>query len=453
MNKYVALETAEMDEPWPPAFTEEALALRFAETHRDNLRYIAKWGKWMSWAGTHWQFDDILHAFDMVRMICREAAAQCNKPKISSAIASGKTVAAVERLARADKRLAATVDQWDADPWLLNTPAGTWDLRKGNIKPHDPNDYCTKITACSAEGECPLFIGFLEDIFAGDHELIAYLQRVIGYSLTGSTQEHALFFAYGTGANGKSVLLNTAAKMLGNYQRTAPIETFTATFNERHPTDLAGLRGARLVTATETEEGRRWAESKIKQLTGGDEISARFMRQDYFEYTPQFKLFVAGNHKPGLRAVDEAMRRRFHLIPFAVTIPIEKRDPELAEKLRAEWSGVLNWAITGCFEWQRIGLKMPHAVRAATDEYLESEDAIAAWIAEKCEPDLKAWESASRLFSSWNSWATRAGEVPGTLKRFNQNLATRGYQKHKTNKGQGFFGLRVINEFGDDDQK
>jgi putative DNA primase/helicase len=239
----------------------------------------------------------------------------------------------------------------------LNTPDGVIDLRTGDVRPHDPLDYMTKIAAVAPRGGCPLFLKFLDRITHGDAELIAYLRRVFGYALTGDVSEHALFFGHGTGANGKSVLLSTMAGMMGDYHKTAPIETFTATDSDRHPTDLAMLRGARLVTATETEEGRRWAESRIKTLTGGDPVAARFMRQDFFEYWPQFKLVIAGNHKPGLRSVDEAIRRRFHLIPFAVTIPPEERDAELAEKLKAERPGILQWLVEGCLEWQIEGLR------------------------------------------------------------------------------------------------
>lgn len=191
--------------------------------------------------------------------MCREAAAQCNKGKQASAIASAKTVYAIERLARSDRQLAATVDQWDADPWLLNTPDGAIDLRTGQRRPHIPEDYFTKIAAVGPRGDCRRFLAFLRRIAGNDRDLISYLQRVLGYGLTGLTREHALIFGYGTGANGKSVLLSTIAGILGEYHRTAPIETFTASNGDRHPTDLAGLRGARLVTATETEEGRRWA--------------------------------------------------------------------------------------------------------------------------------------------------------------------------------------------------
>jgi putative DNA primase/helicase len=301
----------------------------------------------------------------------------------------------------------------------------------------------TKITAVGPRGDCPRFLAFLNRITGGDAALVSYLQRVLGYALTGVTREHALFFAYGTGANGKSVLLSTVAGILGEYHRTAPIETFVASNGDRHPTDLAGLRGARLVTATETEEGRRWAEARIKQLTGGDTVSARFMRQDFFEYRPAFKLVIAGNHKPSLRSVDEAIRRRFHMIPFAVTIPADERDVELVEKLKAEWPGILAWLIEGCLEWQAEDLRPPQAVLEATDAYLSAEDAIAAWIDDRCERDPSAWTSSSDLFTSWKAWADASGEQAGSMKRLTQTLETRSFHRHKMNRGQGFYGLCV----------
>lgn len=343
-----------------------------------------------------------------------------------------------------DRRLAATVDQWDADPWQLNTPHGVVDLTTGKARPHIPEYYSTKVTAVGPQGDCPRFLAFLERITGGDSELVAYIQRVLGYSLTGLTREHALFFGYGTGANGKSVLLSTVAGILGEYHRTAPIETFTASNADRHPTDLASLRGARLVTATETEEGRRWAESRIKQLTGGDTVAARFMRQDFFEYRPAFKLVIAGNHKPSLRSVDEAIRRRFHLIPFAVTVPEAERDPDLTDKLKEEWPGILQWLIDGCLEWQTEGLRPPKVVVEATDAYLTAEDAMAAWLDEKCDRDPNGWTSSTLLFGSWARWATAAGEFIGSQKRLSQKLEDRGFAKKDTNKAKGFMGLRLI---------
>jgi putative DNA primase/helicase len=438
-----------LDGPPAPPFSDEALALEFAARHADDLRFVAAWNRWLFWNGTHWQFEETLRALDFAREVCRDTAEDRKTVKDSDirgagTIASAKTVNAVEHLARSDRRLAATVDQWDADPWLLNTPDGTVDLRTGQMREHRGEDYITKMTAVGTQGDCPRFISFLERITGGDSELVAYLQRVLGYGLTGVTREHALFFGYGTGANGKSVLLSTAAGILGKYHKTAPIETFTASNTDRHPTDLAGLRGARLVTATETEEGRRWAESRIKQLTGGDTVAARFMRQDFFEYRPQFKLVIAGNHKPSLRSVDEAIRRRFHLIPFAVTIPPEERDADLAEKLKDEWPGILAWGVQGCLEWQTEGLRPPLAVVEATEAYLTAEDAMAAWLDEKCERDPNEWTSSTCLFASWTGWATAAGEFVGSQKKLTQKLEDRGFTKKDTNKAKGFQGLRLI---------
>jgi putative DNA primase/helicase len=427
-----------------PAFSDEDLALRFAARHADDLRFVAAWNRWLVWDGKHWQFEDTLRAWDFARQICRDAAAQCNKATEASGITSAKTVYAVERLARSDRRLAATIDQWDTDPWHLNTPQGVIDLTTGRARPHIPEDYFTKMTAVGPGGDCPRFLAFLERITGGDSELVAYIQRVLGYGLTGLTREHALFFGYGTGANGKSVLLSTVAGILGDYHKTAPIETFTASNADRHPTDLASLRGARLVTATETEEGRRWAESRIKQLTGGDTVAARFMRQDFFEYRPAFKLVIAGNHKPSLRSVDEAIRRRFHLIPFAVTIPPEERDANLADKLKDEWPGILAWMIEGCLEWQTEGLQPPVAVIEATDAYLTAEDAMAAWLDEKCERNPNTWTSSTLLFGSWSAWATAAGEIIGSQKKLSQKLEDRGFTKKDTNKAKGFIGLNLI---------
>ncbi|MGH7119956.1 MAG: phage/plasmid primase, P4 family [Acetobacteraceae bacterium] len=411
----------------PPEFSDEALALRFTARHADDLRYVAAWGRWHRWTGSVWRPDDTLHVFDLARAICREAAAQCPDPHAAPRIASAQTVAAVERLARADRRHAATSDQWDFDPWLLNTPGGIVDLRTGERREHRREDYVTKITAVAPGGDYPLWRAFLSRITNGGGDLHDFLQRAAGHALTGITREHALFFGYGTGANGKGTFLNTVSGILGAYATTAPMETFEAGQNDRHPTELAMLRGSRLVTATETEEGRRWAESRIKALTGGDPISARFMRQDFFSFVPQFKLFITGNHKPGLRGVDEAIRRRLHLIPFEVTIPPAERDGALADKLRAEWPGILAWMIEGCSHWQRIGLAPPQSVRDATDRYLETEDAIGIWLAERCWAGGQYGDTLMNLFSSWKDWAETAGEYVGQRKRFSQALEARGF--------------------------
>jgi putative DNA primase/helicase len=433
----------------PPEFSDESLALRFAEQHASSLRYVDAWSKWLIWDGRRWAIDETRRAFDLSRAICRAASAECND-KTAKLIASAKTVAATLSLARSDRRLAATVDQWDADAWLLNTPGGVVDLKTGATTCVTTAEYLsrathymTKMTAVASGGSCPRFLTFLDEITGGDQSLRDFLQRLFGYGISGSTREHALAFLYGTGSNGKSVLINTISGILADYHRTAPIETFTASNTDRHPTELACLQGRRLVTAIETEEGRRWAESKIKALTGGDKIAARFMRADFFEFTPAFKLVIAGNHKPGLRSVDEAIRRRFHLVPFTVTIPEEKRDFELGEKLKEEWPGILQWMIDGCLDWQERGLAPPDAVTAATRAYLEAEDALSAWLDECCEQSPQEWEATNTLFSSWRSWADKAGEYAGTQKRFVQNLEGRGYLPERKRHGRGFRGLKV----------
>jgi putative DNA primase/helicase len=345
--------------------------------------------------------------------------------------------------------VAAGIDQWDAYDFLLNTPDGIIDLATGKRLENviRLEYYQTRIASVSPSGDFRRFLKFLKEITDGDDDLIAFLQRVAGYCLTGSTREHALFFFYGTGANGKSVLLNVLAYILKDYWRAAPMEAFTQSNTDRHPTDLAGLVGRRLVTATETEEGRRWAEAKIKQLTGGDPVSARFMRQDFFEYTPQFKLIVAGNHKPRLRSVDEATRRRINLVPFTVTIPVEKRDAELLDKLKEEAPGILHWMIEGCLKWQEIGLAPPKIVTDATKAYLVSQDFLAGWIEDCCVLEKGEFEPAGLLFSSWRKWAQDAGEKELTSQTaFGSALDSRGITAGKRNGTRCRLGIKLTDE-------
>ena len=391
MDEKEIKELAELLASGQIPFSEDDLANRFSDEHADRLRFCHDWGRWLEWTGTRWKVDRTVKVFDMVREMCRAAANQCNG-SAAKQLAAARTIRAVERLAHADRRHATTSETWDADPFLLNTPEGTVDLRTGVVEPNRAEHYCTKQTAVAPGGDCPLWRNFLWAITRGDDELIGFLQRASGYALTGSTKEHAMFFCYGTGANGKSTFLNCIAGIAADYHRVAPTEMFMASRIDRHPTEMAGLQGARLVTATETEANRQWSESKIKSLTGGDPIAARYMRQDFFEYVPAFKLFVAGNNKPRLSTVDEAIRRRLHLIPFCYTVPAAERDKELPEKLKHEWPGILSWCIEGAVQWHKTGLRPPAAVRDATLEYLAAEDIIGCWIEDRCtiDPTVKA---------------------------------------------------------------
>lgn len=431
----------------PPDFTEDEIALRFSKTFAPSLRYIAAWGKWMLWDGKIWRKDDTLRAFDLVRRHCRVMSAEATDMKVKQAMTSARMVAGIEKLVRADRRQATTAEDWDGNPWLLNTPGGVVDLTTGGLLPHKPSYHMTKTAAVAPDFgmKCPLWLTFLDKVTGNNRELVDYLQRFFGYCLTGLTIEHAMAFLYGTGRNGKGVFLNTVSKLMGDYAMVASPDTFTESGSGKHLTVLARLMGARLVVSQETEEGVPWAEARIKSVTGGDPITANFMRQDPFTYMPQFKLTVAGNHKPELKSVDEAIRGRFSLVPFTVTIPPTQRDPGLSDKLWAEAPGILAWLIEGCLDWQSAGLKPPPAVTEATNEYFESEDAISIWLRECCitnNPQLD--DLSSNLFHSWSTWAVRQGERPGSNKAFSRNLERLGFKKDRRMDGRYFLGINAV---------
>jgi putative DNA primase/helicase len=336
---------------------------------------------------------------------------------------------------------------------LLNTrndevAASTLDLRTGTGRPPDPLDYITKKSGCDcapAGTPHPTWTKVLDRITDHNMALQSFLQRYIGYCCTGLTDEQVFVFAHGTGANGKSTFINTVRGILGDYAAVADMSTFIARNTEQHPTDLAKLHGARLVVAQEAQKGRRWDESKIKALTGGDKITARFMRQDFFDFVPTFKLFICGNHKPRLTSVDEAMRRRLLLVPFTVQIPAGERDRDLMQKLQAEWPAILRWCVDGCLEWQRIGLEPPAIVRDATDTYFADQDTLQQWL-DECTEDggERAFSRTTELFDSWKAWCETRNSKPGSAQALSEALVDRGFVKKRNNVGrQGFRNLIV----------
>ncbi len=415
------------DEEMGVPATEDAIGLQFAQEHQDALRYCHDTGAWFVWTGTHWRRENTRLAFAWARELCRKAAASVEHKKVAATLSKAATASAVERFAQTDRAFAVTSEVWDADRYLLGTPAGVADLRDGTLRPTRREDALTKrvSVAPAATAEAPRWRRFLDEVTQGDAPLTRFLRQVAGYALTGDVSEHALFFIYGPGGNGKSVFLNTLTTLLGDYAATAAMDTFTASRGERHPTDLAMLRGARLVSVSETEPGRAWAESRIKQLTGGDPISARFMRQDFFTYRPQFKLLIVGNHKPVLRNVDEAARRRFNIIPF-VHKP-ETPDKRLEEKLKAEYPAILRWMIEGCLDWREHGLLRADSVRQATAAYFDEQDLFGRWIEACCKTGPGSWDTTARLFDSWKHYAERNGEYPGSTKAFSANLSKREF--------------------------
>jgi putative DNA primase/helicase len=428
-----------------PEYSEADLAAQFDASYGGRVRYVNEWGMWLIYNGKRWREDKTNRLYDYVRKVCVREAENLDPTKsLARNICSAKCVAAVMKIAQALPRIAATSEQWDADPWLLNTPKGVVDLRTGAMREHRLEDYMTKCATVSPGGQCPRFLKFLGEVTNNDAEFIAYLRRKSGYSLTGVTTEHVVFFTFGPGANGKTVFSNTIGGIMGDYRKSAPITTFIVTSSEQHPTDLASLRGARLVTCSEVAKGQRWAEEKVKQMSGGDPITARFMRQDFFTYMPQFKLDILGNVRPSLRTVDEAAKRRFQMAPFNVVIKPEDRDHNLEKNLKEEWPGILRWMIEGCMEWQHGGLRPPPVVVDASDEYLRSQDITAQWLEDCCEINSpKAPTTKKMLFVSWKLWTTMAGEWTGTRNELVGRLRNAGFEECRGKAGEGFRGLRL----------
>jgi putative DNA primase/helicase len=399
--------------------TEDGCALAFAEQHKDKLRYCHDGGRWYVWTNGYWQPNRTGKAFTWARELVRRQNRGLSS-KVRAVTGKAAFAGAVERYAQRDEALAVTIDTWDADPWMLGTPGGVVDLRTGEMRPGRQDDFITKLTSVTpaAKGaECPLWRSFLQQATGKDQGLIDMLRLWSGYSLTGVTREHALLFIHGPGGNGKSVFINTLAWILGDYHRTAPMDTFVASQGDRHPTDLAMLTGARLVTASETEEGREWAESRINSVTGGDDITARFMRQDFFTYRPQFKLTIIGNHKPVLKNINDAAKRRFNIVPFV--LKPEVPDRELENKLRGEAPAILRWMIDGCVMWQKTGLVRPEIVVSATKDYFEDQNVIGRWIAEHCVLEPSASSKLGDLSNACRQWASFEGEPvppPGRVK-------------------------------------
>jgi putative DNA primase/helicase len=425
--------------------SEHSAAVTFKNEYKDHLRFDHHRGSWFEWTGSYWQPETTMRAFDLVRnIVTRLAGIEDEKMRRSSERYA--FIYGVEKMALTDRAFAVTSDVWDCDPFLLGTPGGTVDLRTGELRPADPVDHISKITAVAPAitSDCPRWRQFLKEATGGDEGVIRFLWQWAGYCLTGETREHALLFGYGPGGNGKGVWLNTIVGIMKDYATTAAMSTFTAASVNQHSTELAMLQGARQVSASETEEGHAWAESRIKSLTGGDPITARFMRQDNFTFVPNFKLTIIGNHQPTLSNVDEAVRRRFNIVPF--TYKPATPDRHLFDKLRKEWPGILRWMIEGCLDWQKNGLISAATIKAATTEYFSDQDLLAQWLDEQTDAEpgnTFKTATSSDLFKSWATYARAAGEDPGTQKRFAAALKDRGFKPARINTARLWQGLRL----------
>ena len=336
--------------------------------------------------------------------------------------------------AKARSGIPVLPDELDRNTWLLNCENGTIDTRTGRRREQKRADLITKRSPAHFDphATCPRWLSFLERIMDGNQNLVDFLQRAVGYSLTGATGEQVLFFLYGTGANGKSTFLDIIYEVLGDYASATPTSTLLSKAgSDTIPNDIARLKGVRFVSAVETEDGRRLAESVLKQITGDKRISARFMRGEWFDFKPECKLWLAANHKPVIRGTDDGIWRRIRLIPFTVSIPPEEQDHTLFEKLVTELPGILNWALQGCVRWQREGLGLPMEVKTAIATYREEMDTLADFFAECCTVEKHAMATARELYTRYTLWCEDNGERPERQKAFGMRLSERGFRRVK----------------------
>lgn len=441
--------------PEPDAYgpTEDGLARALVAHHGHELRYCPQRGRWLRWDGHRWAWDDAEHHRELVRTLARalpdaEGWVAFKKRALSAAGVSGVT-----RLAQSDPGVFVHVRQLDARPWELNTPTGIVDLRTGTLRPPDPTAMHTRSAAAAPDFDRPaeLFDRFLADTFGRDPGLTEYVQRLVGLSAIGSVLEQVLLFAHGTGANGKSTLLEIVMHVLGfgedGYSMAAPAEMLMMRRTTEHPAELAQLVGARLVVCSELDEGQRFAEARVKQLTGRDSINARFMRRDPFTFVPSHTLWLLGNHKPAAKIGGPAFWRRVRLLPFNHVVPEPDRDAQMSERLAEEAPGVLAWIARGAADYTQGGLREPGAVSKATEAYAKDQDTLARWIEDECHladgAQVRVATADARL--SYERWCSEAGEEPCSSKRFGMDLRDRfGIEVIKSHGRKFYAGLTLL---------
>jgi len=402
--------------------TDIGNAERFADQHANRLRHCPKTGKWHHWTGKQWREDDTGATYrfgkETIRSMYSEAAkitddqARSVFLKFIKSSEKRDRLNAMLALAGNEEKLVVSPDQFDADPMLLGAQNGVIDLRTGELLPHDRVRLITKLVNAEyrPDATCQKWLSFLNEIMHDSAELVGYLKRLCGVSLTGDVSEQILPIFYGSGANGKNVFFETIVGILGKYAAPAPDSLLTSRHNDEHPTEIAMLMGKRLIVANETEEGRSMRVNLIKRLTGDKELTGRFMRQDYFKFARTHKILLITNNLPKVRESKHAIWRRIKLVPFTVTIPEDKQDKHLAEKLKAEWPGILAWAVQGCLEWQRDGLGDPPDVTEATGEYRHNQNPLTEFLEDRCILSAEAQVSRTRLWASYQEWAKDVSE-------------------------------------------
>jgi len=444
--------------------TDLGNARRFLIAHGPDLHYCHPLQRWFVWDGTRWREDQtgevVARAKATVRAMYAEAANEDDdrrrKDRARHALKSeaAQKIRAMTELLKTEPGIPVLPEELDQDPWLLNCQNGTLDLRTGELRSHDRRDLITKLAPVvyDPNATCPEWFRFLDRIMAGRADLVTFLQRAVGYALTGLTDERVLFILHGSGANGKSTFLETIALLLGDYAARTTADTVLARDRDAIPNDIARLRGARFVYASEAEEGRRLAEARIKDLTGGDTITARFLHQEWFEFRPEFKLWLGTNQKPVIRGTDPAIWDRIRLVPFDVRIPESERIPrrELMARFEAELPGILAWSVRGCLEWQKHGLGMPAEVREATGAYRAEMDVLAQFLEECCIVNPLAKAKAGDLYRAYSEWCEANGERPLSQRNFGMRLTERGFERRRSTGGPfWWYGIGLVNQVND----
>jgi len=416
-------------------------ANKLAELHGDKVRYVFDQKCWLLWNGAYWEPapDEkiIALAKDVPSSLAKEAAELPNGPtkKLLATFAlrseSLAKIKAMVELFKSEDRIGVSTIELDRHGFVLPVQNGTVNLQNGIFAPPERDLLVTQVagTVYDPTALAPRWEQFMLQIMGGDAELVTYLQRAIGYVLTASTEEQCLFFLYGFGANGKSTFLNIVLALMGALGTQAASETL---MDKRTgggtSSDLARLRGKRFVAMSESDDGRHLNEAQVKHLTGGDSVVARELYQSVIHFTPSHKLFLASNHQPVIKSTDHGIWRRIRLIPFKVTIKLEDRNSNLEKELRQELPGILNWALKGCFEWQKYGMPIPKAVREATEEYREEMDLVGAWIAENCTVSPFNEVSAAEAYQSFDPWCKENYNISFSKNRFGRLLRERGFE-------------------------
>jgi putative DNA primase/helicase len=430
-------------------------AERFVDMFGNTVRWCPARKSWMVYDDKRWAWDErgqiVKLAHQTARSIHNDAAAEPDPAKqreiTKFAISSQNEGRISGMLSQAKPYLAVGMDELDRDPWVLNCMNGTLDLRSGKLRPHDAADLITRLAPVEYDpaAQYPRFKRFLQETLI-DPGVITFVKRYSGYTLTGITRERLLAILYGFGKNGKTTLVELLRDVMGDYATNTDTETLLMRKYQGVGNDVAALKGPRFVSAAEVEKGRRLAESKVKQLTGRDTVTARFLFGEPFSFRPAFKLWLSTNNKPVIQGTDDAIWDRLRLIPFTQRFDGDRQDPKLPEKLRSELSGVLAWMVEGCLEWQEHGLGEPESVRKATDQYRAEMDTLAAFIEDRCVVREGIVAPATPLYKQYQMWCDDAGEKPETQKMFGMRLRERGFTSDKIKRGphkdrKGWFGI------------